>query len=60
MSARDQDTFDEQFAEVVRILARGLLRVAAERSRETAGEAAEGPQDPLASAPAKSVHGAGG
>lgn len=60
MSARDQDSFDDQFAEVVRILGTGLLRLAEERSREAAEEAVEGPQDPLASAPVESVHGAGG
>ena len=60
MSGVDQDSFDEQFAEVVRILGRGLLRLAEERSRGAADEAVEGPQDPLASGPAESVHGAGG
>ena len=60
MGADHQESFDDQLAEVVHILAKGVLRLAIEPSEDVHKTAPQAPQDRLASTPAQSVHGAGG
>ena len=56
MDADPLASFDQQLAEVARLLGRGLLRLASEGRLEAAG----GLEDPLASGGPESVHGAAG
>jgi hypothetical protein len=56
MDADHLDSFDQQLAEVARLLGRGLLRLASEDGLE----AAENLEDPLASSEPESVHGPAG
>ena len=57
MDADPLDSFDQQLAEVARLLGRGLLlRLAAEPRLEAAGSL----EDPLASGGPESVHGPAG
>ena len=60
MGADRQDSFDDQFAEVVHILAKGALRLATEHAQDVPKPAEQEPQDLLAPARAESVHGASG
>jgi len=56
MDADGLDSFDQQLAEVARLLGRGLLRLGSDGRLEAAEEA----EDPLASGRPESVHGAAG
>ncbi len=56
MDADPLDSFDQQFAEVARLLGRGLLRLVSEGRLEPAVTS----EDPLASGGPTSVHGPAG